>query len=196
VSSFWLWLRVRRLRQYLAVSALTGLGGCWIGTAVSPVPGQLFADVAGVPLVYLSPVVLAVSLAQWVPVGTYWFETATRPVASAAVVSVGIVIAVGPPLISSTATEVCLISARNGVLLAALVLGVRRYTMAAAACTAALVPCFIVWTFGWTESGRPKPWAFLLVAPMTPWVLALTAVLLIIGLAGLTRVRQATDPDP
>jgi hypothetical protein len=185
LKTVWLWLRIRGLRQYLVVAALTGLGGSVIGSVVSPVPGQLFADVAGVPLVYLSPALLAVSTAQWVPAGTYWFETAAQPVASAAVLLTGFILAFGPPLVTSQATEVCLISARNGLLLAALVLCVRRFTTAAAASATALVPCFAVWTFGWTESGEPKPWAFLLARSASPWVDLVTLCLLAGCSAGL-----------
>lgn len=195
MTSLWLWLKVRRLRQYLVVAALTGIGGSWIGFAVSPVPGELFADVAGLPLVYLSPVLLAVSLAQWVPIGAYWFETRAQPLASAAVISFGLLLAFGPPLITSGATEVCLISARNGLVLTALVLSVRRVTTAAAACAVALVPCFIIWTFGWSESGIPKSWAFLLAAPTTPWVAVLGASLLAVGFAGLARPRRPITTD-
>ena len=190
-----LWLRVRQLRQYFVVTTLTGISGSLIGAEVSPVPGQLFGDVQGIPLIYLSPLLVAVSLAQWVPAGTYWFEDTARPAASAAVVAVGLVLAFGPPLITSDATAVCWISARNGVLLAAAVLCVRRYATAPAACATALVPCFVVWTFGWTESGTPKTWAFLLAASTTPWVLVLTAVLVTLGVAATTRVRQPIDPD-
>lgn len=195
MSHLWLWLRVRRLHQYLLVSALTGIGGSWIGTTVSPVPGELFADIAGIPLVYLSPLVLAVSLAQWVPVGSYWFETEPRPYASAAVMTLALLLAFGPPLIASDATEVCWVSARNGVLLLSAVLCARRFASAAAASATALVPSFVVWTFGWTESGAPKPWAFLLVPPTSSWVIGLTGALLATGAFGLTKVRLLTDPD-
>ena len=80
-------------------------------------------------------------------------------------------------------------------LLLAGVLCMRPFTSAAAASATALVPCFVVWTFGWTESGHPKPWAFLLIAPSTAWILGLTGVLSATGLFGLTRLRQPNDPD-
>lgn len=195
MNGFWLWLRVRRLRQYLVVAGSTGLAGCWVGNLVSPVPGQLFADVAGVPLVYLSPVLVAVSLAQSVPVGTYWFEVAPRPLASASVMTAGLVLAFGPPLISSAATQVCQISARNGVLLAALTLCVRKYATAAASCAAVLVPCFMTWTFGWTESGEPQAWALLLADPWSTPALLLAAGLLACGTVGLVQVRSPTGAD-
>lgn len=195
MSNLWLWLKVRRLWQYLVVSALTGIAGSWAGSVVSPVPGQLFADVAGIPLVYLSPVVVAVSLAQWAPSGSYWFETSAQPLLASAVIGLGLVLAFLPPLLASDATEICLISARNGLGLAAMVLCVRRVTSAAAACAAVLLPSFGVWTFGWSESGTPKSWAFLLARPLSAWVLTLAALLLAGGLAGLARPRPATGPE-
>jgi len=189
MNPFMLWLRVRQLRQYLTVATLTGIGGAWIGTTVSPVPGQLFADVAGVPLVYLSPVLLSVSVAQWAPFGTYWFEDRAATARTFATLVTGWLLTSVPPLFASNATEVCLVSARNGLLLCLSVVVVRACTTAAAASMAALIPSFIVWTFGWNESGRPREWALLLTRPESPAGLAAIGLLLALSTATVIRPR-------
>ncbi len=183
-----LWLRVRRLDQFLAASWVVGLLGAGLGTRTSPVPGQLFADVAGVPLVYLGPAIVAVSLAQTSPVGIYWPETKAAPRSVGATVVLGLVLGFAPPLLVTGAGEVSLVATRNAVLLAGLVLLVRRYGDAPSATATVLAPSFVVWTFGWDPLGEPQPWAILLAPASASIPLVVTGLVLAAALDAVRRL--------
>ncbi|MGO4257637.1 hypothetical protein [Marmoricola sp. RAF53] len=180
---------MRRLGQYLVTSAVVGLGGLWLGARLVPVPGQLFADVLGVPLVYVAPLVVAVSLAHGVPEGDPWFERRPPGLRSATVIAVGLAVAFLVPLVSTGTTEVSTVAARDGVLLSGLVLALRSRLDAAATTAAVIVPNLVIWTFGWDATGTPRDWA-LLLAPASSNVAAAVAAAAFVTGAGLYRRRR------
>jgi len=184
------WLAVRSLRQYLVVACLTGLCATVLGDVIAPVPGQLFADVSGIPLVYLSPLVMAVSLAQWAPAGTYWIDERADASRTALVVVAGYMLAFAPPLLTSSATSLCMISARNGLMLCGATLSLRPRATAAATTAAVLIPNVFVWTFGWSDQDQPRSWALLLLPAAEPAAGAVTVAFLLLGLSSHRRVRD------
>lgn len=191
MSRYAIWLHVAGLRQYLVCSALVGAISCWVGARVTPVPAQLFADVDGVPLVYLGPLVIAVSLAQWRPPGSLWFETSNDLGRVLGTTVAGLAIAFLPPLLTSPATEVCRVAGRNGTLLAAAVLLLRPLCSAAATSTVLVVASTAVWSFGWSLIGEPQPWALILAPSSAPVPLGCAVAVAAIAAVRLRRPMRS-----
>lgn len=176
-------LRARNLLQFLAVCSASGLFGVLLGSQLTPVPGQLFTDVLEVPLVYLVPVLVAASLAQWTPVGAWWVEHESRNTLPRITMLAGTAVATVPEIVSTGGSSPSLIAMRNAAFLVGVALLVRSRAGTPASAASVLVPSMIVWTFGWDPEGRPQPWAILLApAGSTIWLI-LTVVLLSAGLA-------------
>lgn len=186
MRSGWLWIRVHGLRQFLLVAAGCGIASALGGEVLAPVPGQLFSSVAGVPLAYLPPVVLGVSIAQTTATRLAWYEPRTRRVLFVVTVAAGLALACVPLLIGSGAITLTLVSARNAVLVTALSVCLRRYLTAAAATAGVVAPHLVLWTFGWADDGEPRAWALTLLPAY-----AVLPALLAGGLAavGLRRPR-------
>ncbi|MFL6157983.1 MAG: hypothetical protein ACJ72D_17975 [Marmoricola sp.] len=169
---------------------MAGALGALLGQRLTPVPGELFSDLNEVPLVYLIPVVVAVSLAQWSPAGVWWIEHEARAALPRAVIAAGVVLATLPVVIVAGGTGATLIAVRNTTLLTGTVLVVRRHSGAAAATASALVPSLIVWTFGWDADSKPHAWAILLAPAGSGAGALLAAAVLTVGLARVPAVDQ------
>lgn len=180
-----LWLRARRLTQLLWVAVVLAIFNMLIGSRLSPVPAQMFYEVHGLPMIYFSPLVFAVSIAMSELPGKYWFESSRSIVRYTASLALAFVIAFLIPIGLSSQSKDGFGSIRNGLLLAVIVLALRIVFSAVAAASIIVIANFTTWTFGWDSSTEPHDWAWLLL-PASAWP-PLIAIALSIGAIPLLR---------
>lgn len=183
------WLRVRGLEWFLVLAAVCGGAGAQIGRTLSPVPGQLFSDVGGVPLVYFVPVVLGVAAARLMPAGLFWVETDPDLGPTALVLGAGCALAAVPVILVAGGSEPPVVAARNivGTVALAALLRARGHSVSATT-TAVLAPYLLVCTFGWDLQDDPRPWALPLLAPDSYLALGSTAAVAVGAMLGLRRL--------
>ena len=180
---------MRGLEWFLVTATVCGLAGAQLGRTLSPVPGQLFSDVDGVPLVYFVPVILGVAAARVMPAGSFWVETEPDPRPTSLVLGAGCLLAVLPVVLVAGGSEPTLVAARNVVAAVALAVLVRtRGGSVPAATAASIAPYLVVCTFGWDLENDPRPWALPLLAPGSVLALGVTAAVVIGGVLGLRRL--------
>jgi hypothetical protein len=167
------WLLEVRLRnqvQLIVSMIVVGAANATLGSRITHVPAELFTELAGVPVVYLTPLVAGLSVAAMSTPGYYWFEQTARSawpsIATAALLVVLGLVGFASPLLRGAPERYALISLRNAVLLGGLALLLRRRVDYLGTCMAVLTCSFAVWTFGWNSESHPYAWA-LLLAPAT-----------------------------